>query len=887
MASDPTLTRLAAALADRYRVERKLGEGAMASVYLAEDLKHGRSVALKVLKPDVAEVIGRDRFLTEIKTTATLNHPNILPLHDSGEADGFLFYVMPYVDGESLRDRIDRDRELPIDDAIGIASDVAAGLDSAHGQGIVHRDIKPDNILLREGRALIADFGIAFALESTETGRQTEAGITLGTPLYMSPEQITGDRPVGPPSDLFSLGCVLYEMLVGVPPHAGPGTQAIIAQILTGEPRSPLENRATVPANVDRATRRAMERIPGDRFASGREFAAALTDPTGAIDVRGLGFSGVPRRNALRIAAVAVAGAAVAAIAWGTTRSDPEAAGPVVRYTLALPEGEELLPSFGNSLALSPDGNTLVYVGPATAGQRLWARDRDQLHARALPGTEGARNAFFSPDGSRLGFTTLDGTLEITSLAGDPPLVLVDSDVLGRGGAWAEDGYIYFTQASTRGLARVAGTGGRSPEPVTSEDLGPEVLSHAWPHLLPDGRGLLFTIRRNHVEDDVAVLDFRTGEQRLLRVGSFAVYAMTGHLVLVERDGSLLAVPFDLSSLEAGGQPTVMGELPQGASPDLALSPTGRLAYATRAPVIDRVVWVARDGRETTIDPENPILGIRFLALSPDETRLALNTGALPADDGQMFIKELPDGPLSRLSFEGDVNFRPEWLQDSRTITYISDRGENRDVWMQAVDGSQPARVVLDDEAVVDEAAFSPDGGRLVYRRGMENGGRDLYVIRPGIEELGQPLIDTRFDVFAPTISPDGNWIAYVGEEDDQPNVYVRPFPAADRQWRVSKDGGVGPVWSRDSGELFFVNDDDVMVAVAYQGGESFSFGDEEVLFSTANYETEYYHRSYDVTADGQNFVMIRVWEREPGMDDLVIVENWFRELRDAVPSSR
>ena len=231
--SDP-VARLNAALEGRYAIERELGEGGMATVYLAADLKHERKVALKVLKPELAAVVGAERFLAEIKTTANLQHPHILPLFDSGEADTFLFYVMPYVEGETLRDRIESERQLPVDEAVALASKVAGALQHAHEHGVIHRDIKPGNILLQDGEPVVADFGIALAVGAAGSNRLTETGLSLGTPYYMSPEQATGDQAVGASTDTYALGSVLYEMLVGDPPYPGSTAQAVLGKIIAG-----------------------------------------------------------------------------------------------------------------------------------------------------------------------------------------------------------------------------------------------------------------------------------------------------------------------------------------------------------------------------------------------------------------------------------------------------------------------------------------------------------------------------------------------------------------------------------------------------------------------------------------------------------------------------
>ncbi|MFI5210982.1 MAG: serine/threonine-protein kinase, partial [Gemmatimonadales bacterium] len=279
--------RLAAALADRYRIDRELGQGGMATVYLAHDFKHDRQVAIKVLRPELAAVIGAERFLSEIKTTANLQHPHILPLHDSGEADSFLFYVMPYVEGESLRDRLHREKQLPIADAVRIATEVASALDYAHRHNVVHRDIKPENILLHDSSALVADFGIALAASKAGGTRMTETGMSLGTPTYMSPEQAMGEREITPRSDVYALGCVTYEMLVGEPPFSGPTAQAIVAKVMTAEPAGLTGQRKSIPPQVEAAVFTALEKLPADRFASAAEFAEALQGRGGVLAPRG------------------------------------------------------------------------------------------------------------------------------------------------------------------------------------------------------------------------------------------------------------------------------------------------------------------------------------------------------------------------------------------------------------------------------------------------------------------------------------------------------------------------------------------------------------------------------------------------------------------------
>src|SRR6185437_15677287 len=318
------IARLTATLADRYFIERELGAGGMATVYLAHDVKHDRDVAVKVLRPELAAVIGAERFLAEIKTTANLQHPHLLPLFDSGEADGLLFYVMPFVEGESLRAKLDAEHQLPIEEAIRITLAVASALDYAHKKGVIHRDLKPENILLQQGEPVISDFGIALAVSNAGGARVTQTGLSLGTPQYMSPEQATGDRIVDARSDIYSLAAVLYEMLTGEPPHSGKTAQAIIARVLTEKANSTRTMRETVPEHIDAAVLKALAKLPADRFASAADFTAALKNPSimsGARDATRTGPPPGSRFTARRVRAalpwlIALAGVGFGVSSW-------------------------------------------------------------------------------------------------------------------------------------------------------------------------------------------------------------------------------------------------------------------------------------------------------------------------------------------------------------------------------------------------------------------------------------------------------------------------------------------------------------------------------------------------------------------------------------------
>ncbi len=399
-----SIDSLKAALAGRYEIEGEIGRGGMATVYLARDIRHARHVALKVLSPELGAVLGAERFLGEIRVTANLQHPNLLPLFDSGEAGGLLFYVMPFVAGETLRARLEREKQLPIEDAVRIAVAIASALAYAHEHRVIHRDLKPENILIQAGQPVIADFGIALAVSNAGGARVTQTGLSLGTPQYMSPEQAAGDRAIDGRSDIYSLGAVTYEMLAGEPPHSGTSAQAIIAKLMTSEPQRVRALRKAVSTSVSDAVGKALEKSPADRFTTASEFAAALVNPafTTARDHDRVS-SGRAGGWMSRAAVVAIS-AGVGAALWAVLHHVPAESRSVSRVQLHERRGEEIVPpAQGTSLVISPDGSTLVYAGRSgTGGWQLWRRPMNALTGTPIAGTDMAVIPAFSPDGRRL-----------------------------------------------------------------------------------------------------------------------------------------------------------------------------------------------------------------------------------------------------------------------------------------------------------------------------------------------------------------------------------------------------------------------------------------------------------------------------------------------------
>ena len=453
--------QLTTALAGRYTVDREIGRGGMATVYLARDVRHNRKVALKVLNPELGALLGVERFFSEIQVTANLQHPNLLPLFDSGEADGLLFYVMPYVEGESLRALLQREKQLPIDEAIHIGVAIASALDYAHRQGVIHRDLKPENILMHDGEPVVADFGIALAVSNAGGSRITQTGLSLGTPHYMSPEQATGDRDIDGRTDIYALGAVTYEMLVGEPPHDGKTSQAIIAKVLTDRPRAIRLARDTVPAHVEAAIDRALAKLPADRFHTAHEFADALTGKNALVSAA-TPAAPVARRRGHSPAMAAVpwvltAGSlAVAAFAWIGGRGKAPSA-PVVRYEITLPTAISFSQNGGNQVAVAPQGRLVAYVAAGSNGSRhIELRAADELQSRVLPGSDDGAFPFFSPDGSIIAFHA-NGQLLMSPVAGGRVEVIADLPGM-RGGTWSPSGWIIASDGNR--LIRIPAAGG-------------------------------------------------------------------------------------------------------------------------------------------------------------------------------------------------------------------------------------------------------------------------------------------------------------------------------------------------------------------------------------------------------------------------------------------
>jgi eukaryotic-like serine/threonine-protein kinase len=880
-----------------YEIQSPIGAGGMGEVYKARDTRLERIVAIKILPDHLSDRANlRERFEREAKTIASLNHPHICTLFDTGHQDDVDYLVMEYIEGETLAQRLSKG-PLPLGQVLQYAIEIADALDKAHRKGITHRDLKPGNIMLTKSGTKLLDFGLAKLAQDaspvtsnsqlpTIQDAITADGTILGTLQYMAPEQVEG-KEADARTDIFAFGVVVYEMATGKKAFEGKSQASLMAKILETDPPSMSALAPMMPPALDHVVKRCLAKDPDDRWQSARDICEQLrwisesgtqTSPAAPST----GQQKPPNRIALLAIATVVAIAVVAA-AFFYLRRTPPVEIRAVRFTIGPPEkGAFNLGLADVAIALSPDGSKVVFsASAANGGSQLWVRALDLQSAQALPGTQNGTVPFWSPDSRAVAFSA-EGKLKKITLSTGAVETLAELTQtraeLGDGpGTWSREGVVLFV-SSNGTLARVAESGG-TITPVTTLDASRSESAHLWPYFLPDGRHFLYLDTSIGKPENNAIfvgsLDSKD-RKMLVKVSSNPIYVNAGYL-LYNRQGTLLAQPFDADRLQLTGDAIPIAEgvafNPFGSYAQFAASDNGVLVYRGGGGSVPlTLAWVSREGAAQPLaaTPHN----YTFPKISPDGKRVAV--GIEEGGGGQVWIYDTMRDAMSRLTFEGTSNVDPLWTRDGKRIVF---KGKGNHLFWQPADGGGGAEQLTSDERSRNDLPgnWSPDGQALLFLESLPV--RELFVLSLK-DRKAQPFDTGDAGASSPCFSPDGRWIAYTSNESGRTEVYVRPYPGPGGKWQISTEGGGEPVWNPKGRELFY-RSGQKMMAVDYTEQPEFSAGKPKMLFEGPYVPSPRSWADYDMAADGQRFLMLKNAEQKPG--EISVVLNWTEELKQKV----
>jgi Tol biopolymer transport system component len=873
-----------------FRIERELGRGAVGVVYLAHDTKLDRSVAIKSLPAEVmANPKARSRFSREARLLASVNHPNIATIHEVlEEAEGVGYLVLEYVPGQTLAERIAKS-QLKLEEALSIGLQIAEAVAVAHEHDVIHRDLKPGNIKITpEGKVKVLDFGLAKAVGGEALDQQstvTEPGRVIGTPAYMSPEQARG-KPADKRSDIWSFGCVLYEMLTAKVPFKGETISDTLANILQTDPEWQALPEST-PANIRSLLRHCLKKDPhrrlrdiGDAGIEIDETLSSLTVSVATVEkMRPVGM----RRLIAVITCLVFVAVAASLTTWFLSRPKKTPAPAIPMRFLISPPEKMSFRQYDLPL-VSADGQQIVFSGLDESGNAyLWVRKMDSLSAQRLSGTEGALFPFWSPDSRFIGFFA-DGKLKKIDASGGPALTLAEAPI-SWGGTWSRDGAIVFAPTFADPLHRVSAAGGEET-PVTTLDQSRQEISHRWPYFLPDGRHFLYLAGSPQQEENGIYIGSLDSEESkfLLGADSNVVYAPPGFL-LFGREQTLMAQPFDAKKLQATAEPFPIVEQ-VGRSGFFSLmtfsvSENGVLVYRSGGFANSSLVWFDRAGKKLGEvgepgDYSNP-------ALSPDERRLAVCVRDRQSERRDIWIGDLTRGTTSRFTFDPADDLNPVWSPDGSRIIFTSERKGQRDIYEKAASGTGQVQLLLESEYFKHTEDWSSDGKFLVYNAHPQ-GSSDVWVLPlSGGDEKARPLLEEAFSEHQAQFSPNGRWLAYTSNETGQPQIYVQSFPPAGGKWQVSMAGGLVAKWRRDGKELFYIERNKLMAVEVNTDGSTFEAGIPKALFE-ANFGP-ILRNPYLVSGDGQRFLIITPVEQTTS--PITVVLNWFEELKRRVPPGK
>ena len=913
-----------------YQILAPLGRGGMGEVHLALDTRLERKVAIKLLPAEFTSNADRvRRFAREAHAVSALNHPNILTIHEISETENSHFIVTEFVEGETLRQRLKDTTEqatavLKPAEAVGYAVQITAALDAAHQAGIIHRDIKPENVMIRrDGIVKVLDFGLAkltelrnadFGLRNedappllqiakgnalfpqdnphsaihnpqSENSQSTAPGLVLGTPRYMSPEQARGIK-VDARTDIFSLGVVLYEMLAGCAPFVGATPSETIAAILRDEPPEISELNHQISPQLARIVRHCLEKKPELRFQSARDLGfalEALSTPSGARLEKAAALPALPVRRGNKrltwfVAAACLLG--LLGLALASFRRAPAASR--VTYT-SLPPPEKTTYTDMSGAMLSPDGRQMVMVSVTEGVRRLWLYSFDQAGPVLLVGTEGVRYPFWSPKGQSLGFFA-QGKLKRIELAGGLLTTLCDAPV-GTGGAWSSTGIILFApEFNGAGLYRIAETGGTAT-PLTTLDAARFEMGHGHPRFLPDGRHFIFFTQAGQPENrgirlgslDDSLLPLQT--RFLLRADTKAEYSAAGYLLLL-RGRKILAQPFDPARLAVSGEPVPVAEQVYYEAPlrytDLSVYGDQMLLYRGGGNPNGQLIWYDRQGGQ--LAAVGPAGEYRSLQLSPDGNQVLLDRNDPQTETSDIWKFDLLRQTSTRLTSNPATDTFPIWSPDGSQAAFVSHREGFWGIY-RVGDDEKEELLLKGDQNLLLTSDWSSDGKFIVYRKAHEKTGLDIEILPLHGARQPQTYLATAFEESYGKVSPDGHWLAYQSEDSGHLEIDVQSFPVPGQKVTVSQGGGMLARWRRDGKELYYVAADGKLMAVPVETGARFRAGTPVPLFDLGTFGRRINWYNYDVSRDGQKFLVIRPLDEAPRRP-LMVVQNWTELLK-------